>query len=100
MLRKTLIETKHRTLKKLKMAIVRSMKSIAGLSEDGAFALFFRPHPRGFDSSRVPPREFAIAVYLATKQLKYSQGTQRVNKHMVRTDRTTRQESCDHPKLT
>ena len=36
------------------MAIVRSMKSIAGLSEDGAFALFFRLHPRGFDSSRVP----------------------------------------------
>ena len=24
------------------------------LTEDGAFALFFRPHPRGFDSSRVP----------------------------------------------
>ena len=45
MLRKTLIETKHRTLKKLKMAIVRSMKSIAGLSEDGAFALFFVPTP-------------------------------------------------------
>ena len=22
--------------------------------EDGAFALFFRPHPGGFDSSRVP----------------------------------------------
>ena len=36
------------------MAIVRSMKSNAGLSEDGAFALFFRPHPRGFDCSRVP----------------------------------------------
>ena len=36
------------------MAIVRSMKSIAVLSEDGAFALFFRSHPRGFDSSRVP----------------------------------------------
>ena len=30
-------------------------------SVDGAFALFFRPHPGGFDSSRVPiPGEFAI----------------------------------------
>ena len=36
------------------MAIVRSMKSIAVLWEDGAFAFFFRPHPRRFDSSRVP----------------------------------------------
>ena len=26
----------------------------AVLTEDGAFALFFRPHPGGFDSSRVP----------------------------------------------
>ena len=25
--------------------------------EDGAFALFFRPHPGGFDSSRVPTPE-------------------------------------------
>ena len=30
------------------------MKNIAVLTEDGAFALFFRPHPGGFDSSRVP----------------------------------------------
>ena len=30
------------------------MKNIAMLTEDGAFALFFRPHPGGFDSSRVP----------------------------------------------
>ena len=29
------------------------MKNIAVLTEDGAFALFFRPHPGGFDSSRV-----------------------------------------------
>ena len=29
------------------------MKNVAVLTEDGAFALFFRPHPRGFDSSRV-----------------------------------------------
>ena len=95
--RRTLTETKNRTLKYLKWhySTVRSLKNVAELTEDGAFALFFCPHPGGFDSSRVPPREFAIAVYLATKQLKYSQGTQRVNKHMVRTDRTTRQESCD-----
>ena len=30
------------------------MKNVAVLTEDGAFALFFRPHPGGFDSSRVP----------------------------------------------
>ena len=36
---------------------VRSMKNIAELAEDGAFALFFRPHPGGFDSSRVPTPE-------------------------------------------
>ena len=30
------------------------MKNVAVLTEDGAFALLFRPHPRGFDSSRVP----------------------------------------------
>ena len=54
--RKTLIETKNRTLKCLKWhyLTVRSMKNVAVLTEDGAFALFFRPHPRGFDSSRVP----------------------------------------------
>ena len=44
--RKTLTETKNRT--------VRSMKNVAVLTEDGEFALFFRPHPGGFDSSRVP----------------------------------------------
>ena len=27
---------------------------VAMLTEDGAFALFFRPHSGGFDSSRVP----------------------------------------------
>jgi len=27
------------------------MKNVAVLSEDGAFALFFRPHHGGFDSS-------------------------------------------------
>ena len=30
------------------------MKNVAVLTEDGVFALFFRHHPRGFDSSRVP----------------------------------------------
>ena len=30
------------------------MKKIAVLTEDGAFSLFFRPHPKGFDSSGVP----------------------------------------------
>ena len=51
--RKTLIETKNRTLKCLKWhyLTVRSMKNVAVLTEDGAFALFFRPHPGGFDSS-------------------------------------------------
>ena len=54
--RKTLIETKSHTLKCLKWhySTVRSMKNVAVLTEDGAFALFFRPHPGGFDSSRVP----------------------------------------------
>ena len=54
--RKTLIETKSRTLKCLKWhyLTVRSMKNVAVLTEDGAFALFFRPHPGEFDSSRVP----------------------------------------------
>ena len=52
--RKTLI--KNRTLKCLKRHYftVRSMKNVAVLTEDGAFALFFRHHPGGFDSSRVP----------------------------------------------
>jgi len=30
------------------------MKNDAVLTEDGAFALFFRLHPGGFDSLRVP----------------------------------------------
>ena len=33
---------------------VQSMKNVAVLTVDGAFALFFRPHPGEFDSSRVP----------------------------------------------
>ena len=54
--RTTLIETKNRTLKCLNQhySTVRSMKNVAVLTEDGAFALFFRPHPGAFDSSRVP----------------------------------------------
>ena len=54
--RKTLIKTKNCTLKRLKWhySTVQSMKNVAVLTEDGAFALFFPPHPRGFDSSRVP----------------------------------------------
>ena len=54
--RKTLIETKNRTLKCLKWhyLTVRSMKNVAVLTEEEVFALFFRPHPGGFDSSRVP----------------------------------------------
>ena len=33
---------------------VRSIKNVALLTEDGAFALFFLPYPGGFASSRVP----------------------------------------------
>ena len=54
--RKTLNETKNRTLKCLKrhFSTVRSMKNVAALTKDGAFALFCRPHPGRFESSRVP----------------------------------------------
>ena len=60
--RKTLLETKNRTLKCLKRhySTVQSMKNVAVLPETGAFALFFRPLPGVFDSLRVTPREFAI----------------------------------------
>ena len=30
------------------------MKNVGVLTKDGAFALFFRPQPGGFDSSSVP----------------------------------------------
>ena len=33
---------------------MRSMKNFTELTEDRAFSLFFRRHPGGFDSSRVP----------------------------------------------
>ena len=54
--RKTLLETKYRTLKCLKRhySTAQSIKNVAVLTEDGAFALFFRPHPGGFEGSRVP----------------------------------------------
>ena len=54
--RKTLIKPKIRTSKCLKRHhwTVRSMKNVAVLTEDGAFALFFRPHPGAFNSSRAP----------------------------------------------
>ena len=39
---------------------MRSMKNVAVLTEDGAFALFFRPHPGGFDSSVVPPKKMLM----------------------------------------
>ena len=53
--RKPLIETKNHTLKCLKRhySTVQSMKNVAVLTEDRAYALFFRSHARGFDSSRV-----------------------------------------------
>ena len=40
----------------LKMALFDwgSLKNAAVLTEDGAFALFFRSHPGGFDRSRDP----------------------------------------------
>ena len=55
--RKTLIKPKNRTLKCLKQhyLTVQSMKNVAVLTEDGAFALFFRPHREGFDSSNPTP---------------------------------------------
>ena len=34
------------------------MKIVAVLTEDGAFAFFFRPHP--VTAQEYPPREFAI----------------------------------------
>ena len=57
--RKMLLETKNRTLKRLKRhySTVQSMKNVAVLTEDGASPLFFRPYPGGFDSSRVPTLE-------------------------------------------
>ena len=54
--RETLIETKNRTLKCLRRrySTVRSMKNVAVLTEDGAFALFFRPHPGDLTAQESP----------------------------------------------
>ena len=58
--RKTLIETKNRTLKWYYWT-VRSIKNVALSTEDGAFALFFLPHAGGICQLKSPyPREFAI----------------------------------------
>ena len=60
--RKTLIETKNRTLKCLKWqySTVPSMKNVAVLTEDGALPLFSSP-PRGIWQLKSPhSREFAI----------------------------------------
>ena len=50
--RKTLIETKNRTLKCLKWrySTVRSIKNVAVLTEDGASAVFFVPTPGNLPS--------------------------------------------------
>ena len=55
--RKTLIETKNRTLKCLKWhySTVRSMKNVAVLTEDGAFALFFVPTQGDLTAQESPP---------------------------------------------
>ena len=61
--RKTLIKPKKSHIKMLKTALFDCAINEKCCSVDGgrAFALFFRPHLGGFDSSRAPtPREFAI----------------------------------------
>ena len=61
--RKTLIETKNRPLKCLKWhyLTMQSMKNVAvSTEEDGAFVLFFRPHPGDLTAQESHPREFAI----------------------------------------
>ena len=52
-----LIETKNSTLKRLKRhyLTMRSMKNVALLTEDGAFAPFFRPHPGDLTAQESPP---------------------------------------------
>ena len=43
----------------LKMALLdyaeRSIKNVAGMTEDGAFALFFRPYPVDLTAQESPP---------------------------------------------
>ena len=50
------MKQKNCTLKCLKWhySTVRSVKNVAVLMEDRAFALFFRPYPGGFESLIVP----------------------------------------------
>ena len=52
-----LLETKNRTSKCLKRhySAVQSMKKIAVLTEDGAFALFFVPTPGDLTAQESPP---------------------------------------------
>ena len=42
------------SLSPLSERLEQAMKNVAVMTEDGAFALFFHPHPGGFDSSRAP----------------------------------------------
>ena len=50
---------------------VQSVRNVAVWSEDGAFALFFRPHPGGYESSRVPtPGNLSSKAKKKTKQNK------------------------------
>ena len=61
--RKTLIETKNRTLKCLKWnySTGRSMKNVTVLTEDGGICPLFLSPPRGIWQLKSPhPREFAI----------------------------------------
>ena len=55
--RKTLIEAKNRTLKCLKRhySTVRSVKNVAVLTEEWAFAVFFRPRPGDLTAQESPP---------------------------------------------
>ena len=55
--RKTLLETKNRTLKcsKRHYSTVRAMKNVGVLTEDGAFALFFFPTLVDLTAQESPP---------------------------------------------
>ena len=55
--RKTLIETKNRTLKCLKRhySTVRSMKNVAVLTEEGALPSLVVPTPRDLTAQESPP---------------------------------------------
>ena len=66
--RKTLIETKNLTFKCLKWhyLTVRSMKNVAMLTEDGAFALFFVPTRGDLTAQESPPNVFSFSHYYTT----------------------------------